>query len=170
MSGLTIVHNPTSDTWVLGPFPLPPSVNKVYDYTPFYKNGVRTITSYRDLMIHTGYRKVLSKEGRQYKQTVSQLLIDSMQCPTIADWIDAHVTITIDMYIYRKKWLRADGQPNMVAGDGDNRIKILQDVLFETIGRDDCLAFRTSATKVPCDKPDMVYVILSPTPAVLDIF
>lgn len=156
---------------ILPRFNLPPSVNDAYWDNPFFKfdpprGGIRT---YGQLIKHVGCRKTLTSASEAYKKHVIGILDASGVTLAIRDFLKTHICVDLIFYIYRDKWLKKDGLPNRMAGDADNRIKILQDAIFTAAGVDDSAVFFSGCRKI-CSPGDYVIPIFNPTPEVLDEF
>lgn len=146
-------RNPVSwvrelDKYILPPFPLPPSVNKLYMEQVIMRPGQKPYA-----------QRILTAEGRKYKQNASQILIDSGCTTSLREFVERNVTVEVHMYVHKDNWYTLKGLPNRKAGDADNRVKVLQDAIFNTIGVDDCTVFYNGVRKVP-KGPDKVIVVI----------
>lgn len=121
---------------ILPAFPLPPSINDCY----------------ADVVRGKYVSRILTKSAKNYKQLVSDLMNQSGYTTLLREFIEAHTTVDVWMYVYRSNWYCKNGvpqRPNRNAGDADNRVKILQDTLFKCTGIDDSSAFFTGCRKLP---------------------
>lgn len=162
----------TPERLILPKFDLPPSVNHAYWDQPFIKGKTLPrggIQNYAQLLRHVGCRKVLTDNAERYKQQAIAMLDESGYTVRIRDFVNSHVCVDITFYVHRSKWLTKDGLPNLNAGDVDNRIKILQDAIFQAAGINDAHAFFSGCRKV-CRDGDYVVPILQATPEILDEF
>jgi Holliday junction resolvase RusA-like endonuclease len=107
--------------------PVPPSLNNAYT------NGR-----------HHG-RRVLTKEGRDYKDAVAAILLYKAKPASGFELLigrsDARIGLTLRLYF-----------PNRQRRDITNCIKLLEDALAETLGFDDCRVDRVLVERVGVDK------------------
>lgn len=156
--------------------PFPPSENALYStfinihgLAAVFRRGLTSgkLPSHGDVIRHV--KRVLTPEGRRYKQDVSSMMNAHGITTALREFIELHEIIGVSIYVYRPNWYTQRGRPNKNAGDSSNRIKVLQDVLFETIGIDDCHAFFTGAWKLHGPEPK-VSVVFAEIPGVIDEF
>lgn len=158
--------------FTLSDFPFPPSSNAIYADVPFLKGNINypiTLNSYRDLITKVGFRRIKTEEAKRYQQDCASILNSTGSTTQLREFVQSHVTIDLSVYLYHPKWITIQGNPNKIAGDTDNRIKLLKDIIFKTIDIDDCCVFFDGVRKV-YDKHPKVVVILRNTPDVTDEF
>lgn len=152
-------------------FPMPPSVNALYASIATLKHGApRVLAGIGDIRKWVVMRRTLTSAGRVYKAEASRILIDSGQVGKIRSFIQEHELVDLFLYVHKNNWLTLKGQANKNAGDGDNRVKVVQDSIFSTVGIDDSVVFFTGVRKIHTDGPEKVVAVLRPTPAEVDEF
>lgn len=147
------------DGLMLPTFKIPPSQNACY----------------ADIVQGRKVWRTLSADGKAYKQYVSMVMDQTGATTQLREYIQEHHTVDVWMYVYKPNWYtKRTGEPNRNAGDADNRVKILQDSIFNCIGVDDCCVFFTGVRKLPSPigNPDneFITVVIRPTVEVVDEF
>ena len=103
--------------------PMPPTINKAYITT---RSG----------------RRILSTEGKAYKQQVKVKvgLLADLKSIGIAD---TPVRLEIDLYlpVLNKGWSMGKTKSRYKRVDVSNRVKLIEDAFFESIGVDDSQVF-----------------------------
>lgn len=112
---------------------------------------------------------ILSSEGRRYKQEISTRLLDAGIAGPLRDYIEYHETIDVYVYAYKPNWKTLKGTPNRNAGDLSNLRKILEDVIFNMIGIDDCCIFGIIDRKLNGPEP-RVDVVITAEQQMADLF
>lgn len=142
----------TPDRFLITDLPLPPSENEIYS------------DSARGRIV----RRYLNKTGKDYKRDVSALLNATGYTTRLREFVEQHVEVELHIFLFRPNWHTKAGLPNCNAGDASNRVKILQDVLFEAIGINDCRAFFTGVRKL--HGPEKANIVFTPMSEVTDYF
>lgn len=140
------------DTYTLPVFPMPPSVNEAYSSSLFYKaKAPFPIKSHAEMMRKLGSNRVLSEKAKGYKQFISNVMNEQGHTTKLRDFIQEREAIEMRIYVYRSNWYTQSGRPNCNAGDADNRVKVLQDAIMDTVGINDSCIFYSGVRKVSCD-------------------
>jgi Holliday junction resolvase RusA-like endonuclease len=109
---------------------LPPSVNKIY----------RSIGK---------GRRALTAEGKAYKRKVIDALIPELcTCPPFKENEPLHLSITLHLKALLNKGWPKKTKKRYKRIDVSNRIKLLEDALFECLGVDDCNVISLKINKV----------------------
>jgi len=136
----------------------PPSENAIYSDVPF-----------KDRVGKLRVRRILNSVGKEYKRDVSNYMNSTGLTTQLREFIEYHQAVDLYIFLFRPDWYTKAGLPNCQPGDASNRIKILQDVLFESVGINDCHVFCTCPRKVYGEKP-AVGVVFRKTPDEVDFF
>jgi Holliday junction resolvase RusA-like endonuclease len=112
--------------------PMPPSVNSLY----FTKGG----------------KRILTTEGRVYKDSIKQLMADIGSKQSEHDIVmdNIKLSITYDFYfkgVETKSWHTGKSKNRFRKVDISNRVKVLEDGLVEGLGIDDTQFMRVNITK-----------------------
>jgi len=130
-----IVYVSMKDRLTLDNIPLPPTVNKAYK------------------SIGRG-RRALTTEGKSYKRRLIDSVIPRFAIDSFAkDLIKENEALTVDITLHldniqNKGWPKKS-KTRYKRIDISNRIKLLEDALFECFGVDDCNVFQLTITKIP---------------------
>ncbi len=108
-------------------------------------------------------RRILSREGEQYKQAVSAALNARGVTTALREFVSYHDTIDFMIFLKKPNWFTVDGRVHKRAGDAPSGIKVLQDTIFEAIGIDDSACFFSGARKI-YGKEAMCSVVLTRSP------
>tara|TARA_Y100000816_G_C26007558_1_gene526634 strand:- start:580 stop:1059 length:480 start_codon:yes stop_codon:yes gene_type:complete len=117
--------------------PMPPSVNKAY------------------MSIGRG-RRALSIEGKTYKRSVIDSLIPHVASDKIlTSFVKPDLPLSLHIHLFFKD-IENKGWPKKAKTrykrlDVSNRIKLLEDALFECLGVDDCNVFEVTVVKEPSE-------------------
>jgi len=113
--------------------PYPPSVNKAYATT---RSG----------------RRLLTSEGKLYKQSIRDVIGQkySAYTPELSGLGDKPLCLTVKLYTRteNKGWSEGKAKNRYKRVDVSNRVKLLEDALFEALGVDDSLVFRLVVEKI----------------------
>lgn len=140
-----------SDTlWIKG-LPYPPSENAIYSDRVFRNKAGHLVAS-----------RFLNSLGTKYKSSVSAILNQTGVTTPLREFIELHDTVDIMVYLGRPNWYTVKGTVSQTAGDTPSPIKILQDIIFETIGINDAHAFFTGSRKVYAKEPSIIVVFSKP--------
>ena len=116
--------------------PYPPSVNKAYATT---RSG----------------RRLLTSEGKLYKQSVRDIIGQrySAVTPELNRLGQHPLSLTVKIYtsVENRGWLEGKAKNRYKRVDVSNRVKLLEDALFEALGVDDCLVFKLTVEKIDSD-------------------
>lgn len=116
--------------------PFPPSVNRAYATT-------------------RGGRRLLTSEGKLYKQSVRDVIgqLYSGATPELARLGEVPLSLTVKLYtcVENKGWSEGKAKNRYKRVDVSNRVKLLEDALFEALGVDDCLVFKLTVEKIDSD-------------------
>ena len=123
--------------------PFPPSVNKAYAST-------------------RGGRRVLSKEGRLYKQAVREVIGKAygLKPHILGDVDKLHLSITLHTRCINKGWSTGNAKSRYKRVDVSNRVKLLEDALFESIDLDDSHVFCLNICKTHSESEEYADVHL----------
>ena len=142
---------PSIDILILPPLELPPSVNDAYTHRVGFKKGFSgVIRNYNDLLKHTYAQRIKTALAKSYCQRVSAFLNETGLTTQIREFVEACAFVDVELSLFKSNWIKSDGTASKTAGDADNRLKILQDCIFDTIGINDAEVFRVTSGKVPC--------------------
>ena len=128
-----IVYISMVDALLLKNIPLPPTVNKAY------KN------------IGKG-RRALTTEGKSFKRrlidsVIPRFSVDPLAKDLIQDNVALDVSITLHLHNIENKGWPKKCKTRYKRIDISNRIKLLEDALFDCFGVDDCNVFRLTVAK-----------------------
>ena len=116
--------------------PLPPSVNRAYATT---RSG----------------RRLLTSEGKLYKQSVRDIIGQrySVVTPELTHLGQKPLSLSVKIYtrVENKGWSDGKVKNRYKRVDISNRVKLLEDALFEALGVDDCLVFKLTVEKIDSD-------------------
>lgn len=116
--------------------PFPPSVNKAYATT---RSG----------------RRLLTSEGKLFKQSVRDTIGQKYAAvtPELYNLGSVPLCLTVTLYTQteNKGWLQGKAKNRYKRVDVSNRVKLLEDAVFEALGVDDCLVFSLHVYKVSSD-------------------
>ena len=116
--------------------PYPPSVNRAYATT-------------------RGGRRLLTAEGKLYKQSIRDVIGQrySGVTPELSRLGEVPLALTIKLYtrVENKGWSEGKAKNRYKRVDVSNRVKLLEDALFEALGVDDSLVFRLVVEKINSD-------------------
>lgn len=116
--------------------PYPPSVNKAYATT---RSG----------------RRLLTAEGKLYKQSVRDIIGQKYSAitPELARLGKHPLSFSVKLYtrVENKGWSEGKTKNRYKRVDVSNRVKLLEDALFEALGIDDCLVFKLNVEKIDSD-------------------
>lgn len=116
--------------------PMPLSVNKAY-------------VSLRN-------RRILSKDGKLYKQAVREELGRCYATTPLPSLENTPLSLSIALVfedVENKGWSEGKAKNRYKRVDVSNRVKLLEDALFEALGVDDSLIFSLHVTKEAGDSP-----------------
>lgn len=162
-----------NDSFILPEFPLPPSVNDAYAEQIFLKKNARfPMTTPKTLYHYTYATRTLTAKAKAYKQQVSEIMNESGATTYLREFVEYHGTVDLWIYVYKDNWYTKTGEPrpNKNAGDCSNRIKVLEDAIFNCIGIDDCHVFFSGVRKMPGGEAPKAVVVVRKTPDVVDEF
>lgn len=124
--------------------PFPPSVNKAYATT---RSG----------------RRLLTSEGKLFKQSVRDIIGQkyAVATPELSriGTVPLELTITLYTATENKGWLQGKAKNRYKRVDVSNRVKLLEDAVFESLDSDDCLVFSLHVHKVQSDD-EYVHLLL----------
>jgi Holliday junction resolvase RusA-like endonuclease len=110
--------------------PMPPSVNKAY-------------VSLRN-------RRILSTEGKLYKQAVRDKIGEQYALTPLPNLENTPLELSIELTftdVENAGWSKGKAKNRYKRIDVSNRVKLLEDALFETLDVDDSLVFSLHVTK-----------------------
>lgn len=152
------------DILVLPPIEMPPSVNDAYMDRPVFRKGFSgVVRNYNELVKNVYSVRSKTAMAKSYCQRVSSFLNDTGLTGQVRSFVEARLFVDMELSLFKSNWIKADGTASKTAGDADNRLKILQDCIFDTIGINDAVIFRVTSGKVPCsaNHPYVNQVIVS---------
>lgn len=128
---LTMSVTATKPAWEVSlELPMPPSVNKAY--------------------VSLNNRRILSKEGKLYKQSVRDIIGQAYGTTPVPSMENTPLTLKVVLVfdaIENKGWSKGTAKSRYKRVDVSNRVKLLEDAMFEVLGVDDSLIFSLYVTK-----------------------
>jgi Holliday junction resolvase RusA-like endonuclease len=122
--------------------PMPPSVNSLY----FTKGG----------------KRILSSEGRIYKDMIKSALAEMASAkPSDTDLENHKLSIRFDLFfssVENKAWHSGKSKNRFKKIDVSNRIKVIEDALVEGLGIDDCQFFNMLINKRQSESSEYVNI------------
>ena len=116
--------------------PFPPSVNQAYATT---RSG----------------RRLLTSEGKLFKQSIRDIIGQkyAVLTPELARIGEVPLSLTITLYTQteNKGWSQGKAKNRYKRVDVSNRVKLLEDAVFESLDVDDSLVFSLHVYKVSSD-------------------
>lgn len=117
--------------------PVPPSINN--QYKPVVRNRFASI--------------ILTAEARKYHALVDNLLNESGVGHALAEWMPEDTPLQLRITHFKQVYTKDGSRLSKTAGDSDNRVKLLKDILFKNIGRDDYVVKEDIIAQYPHVEP-----------------
>lgn len=136
-------------------------MNITYRDDALFISGVPMPISVNKAYVTIRGRRALSKEGKIYKSAVTTGVAKQLSlCSDFTDLINDQTALKLEITLYLER-TENKGYPNKTKTrykrvDVSNRVKLLEDALFDALGVDDSIVFSLIVTKQtrPTDRDD----------------